>query len=124
MTEHWERVVRVCERIEYRPETYQIYVGVTAGMKYPYVQVRCWRADTNTGEMGWGGGGKAYVSEWATESEILQMVLGLAMAYETHEVREAFRVDGKRIYGPHISSDALAEVCDRLDARPGVPDES
>jgi hypothetical protein len=115
---HVRRVRETVERIGYRREGYRVFVGETDGMRYPYVQVQHYRADTNTGEMGWGGGGKAYVSEWATDSEIFQMVLGLFIAYETHEVREAFLVDGRRVFGPHISTYALMEVCDRLDVRP------
>lgn len=120
-TRTYVRVVNAVARIGYRDgegEGYRIHVGLTEGMKYPYVQVQHLRPDTDTGEVEWGGGGKAYVTEWATESEIFQMVLGLAIAYETHEVREAFKVDGKRVFGPHIQTTALAEVCDRLDVRP------
>jgi len=113
----YSRLRRLADRVDFR-QNYQVYVGITEGMKYPYLQVKCWRPDTNTGVAGWGGGGKAYVSEHATDSEIWQTMLGLLLAYDAHEVREAFRVDGKRVFGPHISTAALMTVCDDLDARP------
>ena len=122
MTERSELVERLdalADRVEYRPG-YSILVGVTDGMKYPFLQVLHLRPDSTTGKVVVGKGGKAYISQWATDSEVFQTIFGLYKAYEEHEVREFFKVDGKRVFGPHIDTMALAEVCDRLDARPAT----
>lgn len=83
----------------------------------PYIQVRHHRRDIVTGEMGWGAGGKYRLSEYATDSEIVQAVFGLFKAYEEHEVRENFEWRGRRIFGPHMDVRALHEIAHRTDAR-------
>lgn len=110
------RVKRLTQRVTYRDD-YTIFVGLTDGMKYPFLQIKHYRPDSVTGQWGWGSGGKAYISEHATDSEIFQTMLGLAKAYEEHEVREFFLVDGKRVFGPHITTTALAKVADETDYR-------
>ena len=111
------RLQALVERVTYR-EGYEFYIGVTKGMKYPFLQIRHWRPDAfDPSCMGWGHGGKAYITQWATDSEIIQTMLGLAKSYEEHEVREFFLVDGKRPYGPHIDVNALIGVAEELDVR-------
>lgn len=114
---HADRLLDLAARVQYRPN-YQWVVGTTQGMKYPYLQIRHWRPDSTTGEMAWGAGGKAYISQHATDSEVFQTMLGLAKSYEEHEVREFFNVDGKRPFGPHIDTAALCEIADRIEVRP------
>lgn len=114
--ELYSRLRRLVDRVSLRMN-YRIHVGMTEGMKYPYLQVQHYRADTNTGVWNWGHGGKMYVSEWSTDSEVFQGILGLLIAYETHEVREGFRVDGVRAYGPHVDVEAHKEIAHRLDVR-------
>lgn len=111
------RLNALVDRVTYRDDYFWI-VGHTDGMKYPYLQLAHYRPDAVTGVPGWGKGGKAYISEHATDSEIFQTMFGLAKAYEEHEVREFFRVDGVRPFGPHISTAALCSVADQYDARP------
>lgn len=118
--EHAARLQSLIERVSYRNATYYFRVGLTPGMKYPFVQIAHLRPDSTTGEQGWGFGGKAYISEHVTDSEVFQTLFGLAKAYEEHEVREFFLVDGKRPFGPHIDTVALCGVADRLDARPAA----
>lgn len=115
--QHYKRLRALVERVSYR-QGYRFKVGITEDMKYPFLQIEHWRPDTFTGVYSWGKGGKAYITQWATDSEIFQTLFGLAKAYEEHEVREAFLVDGKRPFGPHIHTEALCEVADRLDVRP------
>jgi hypothetical protein len=99
------------------PYEFRVRIGVTEGMAYPFVQVQCFRPDVFTGEMGWGGSGKAYVSQYCTESEFYQMCLGMGLAYVEHEFREGFHVKGERPFHPHISTDALIEASRTTDAR-------
>lgn len=82
-----------------------------------FVQIRCWRKDIITGEMGAGYGGKAYISEHATDSEIVQTVFGLYKGYYEHEARESFQWRGRRVFGPHIATEALWDVARRVDVR-------
>lgn len=82
-----------------------------------YFQIRCWRQDTITKEMGYGYGGKAYLSPHATDSELIQTVFGLYKGYWEHEARETFIWRDRRPFGPHISTEALWEVARRVDVR-------
>lgn len=112
----YKRIKALVDRVTYR-EDYTFIVGLTEGMRYPYVQISHYRPDAITGKMGMGKGGKAYISQWATDSEIFQTLFGLAKAYEEHEVREFFHVDGERVFGPHIKTSALAAVARNTDYR-------
>ena len=82
-----------------------------------YFQIACWRKDAITGAMGMGYGGKAYLSPHMTDSELVQVVFGLYRAYWEHEARETFQWRGRRVFGPHISTEALWEVARRVDVR-------
>lgn len=114
--EQYKRIKALVKRVKYRDD-YTFIVGLTEGMKYPYVQISHMRPDSVTGKMGNGKGGKAYISQYATDSEIFQTLFGLAKAYEEHEVREFFLVDGARVFGPHIRTEALATVAEDTDYR-------
>jgi hypothetical protein len=115
---HYERVWALVGRVAYRDDDdYVFKVGETEGMKYPFIQLQHYRRDAITGEWGWGAGGKAYITQHATDSEIFQTMIGLAKSYEEHEVREHFLVDGARVFGPHIDTMALKEIAERVDVR-------
>ena len=83
-----------------------------------WVQVGMERPDIDNPELlELGKGGKAYLSEHATEDEIVKKVLGLALAYVEHETREGFYYKGKRLFGPHITLDAMMSICDQTEGR-------
>lgn len=87
-----------------------------------FVQIQCWRLDVITKEYGWGYGGKAWPSEHATDSEIIQMIFGLYKSYWEHEARETFELrdeagEYRRPFGPHIDTWALWSVARRVDVR-------
>ncbi len=84
-----------------------------------YFQVEAVRRDICTGQMGRGRGGKAYLSEYATVSELVQTAFGLYKSFLEHEARETFTWNGRRVFGPHMDVRALWEVAERFDARPG-----
>lgn len=111
------RAARLLSEVEYKPD-YEIVLGISPEGR-DYMQVHCWRIDSVTGLPGWGKGGKFYLSEHMTDQEIVQNAFGLFKSYEEHECREFFHFRGKRIYGPHISLDALLEVADRTTYRKG-----
>ncbi|QDH91660.1 hypothetical protein QDA01_gp29 [Microbacterium phage Cinna] len=82
-----------------------------------YLQIECYRRDVITDEMGFGYGGKAYLSPHATDSELIQTMFGLYKGYWEHEARENFEWRGRRVFGPHISTEALWDVATRVDVR-------
>lgn len=82
-----------------------------------YYQVECDRPDIYTGEPGTGRGGKAYLSKFMTDSELSRILFGLFRAYEEHETREWFQIDGVSVFGPHISLDALLVAGRALEFR-------
>ncbi|QGJ88934.1 hypothetical protein PBI_TEAMOCIL_83 [Microbacterium phage Teamocil] len=82
-----------------------------------YFQIECYRRDVITEEMGYGYGGKAYLSPHATDSELIQTAFGLYKGYWEHEARENFEWRFRRPFGPHISTEALWDVARRVDVR-------
>lgn len=113
-----DRINRIAGDIELA-ENYSIHIGVDAEVSNGrfFYQIRCWRKDVITGEMGTGFGGKAYLSEHATDSELVQTIFGLYKGYWEHEARETFQYKGRRVYGPHIDVEAQWEVARRVDVR-------
>lgn len=109
-----DRLTRIADDIELGMDC---SVRVEEDAKGCFVQIRCYRRDVITGEMGYGFGGKAYPSEHATLSELVQMIFGLYRGYWEHEVRETFKYQGLRVYGPHISVEALMTVARNVDVR-------
>lgn len=82
-----------------------------------YYQIECYRRDVITGEMGLGYGGKAYLSEHATDSELVQTIFGLYKGYLEHEARETFQYRGIRVFGPHIDITYQMEAAKHVDIR-------
>jgi hypothetical protein len=88
-----------------------------------YYQIECYRKDAITGEMGMGYGGKAYLSEHMTDSELVQTIFGIYKSYWEHEARETFQWNGRRVFGPHIATEALWEIARRVDVRSAKHEE-
>lgn len=110
--------VELAENFSVRIDRDEIDLGEGAAVwgRY-YFQITYWRKDVITGEMGYGYGGKAYLSEHASDSELVQTIFGLYKGYWEHEARETFKWRGRRVFGPHISTEALWEVAKRVDVR-------
>ena len=60
-------------------------------------------------------GRKWYICEHATDSEIVMTLLKACLTAQEHEIREAFRYDGKRVFDPHHDVNELGQI--RLDIR-------
>lgn len=60
---------------------------------------------------------KHRLSVHMTEGEVVQSAFAAALQAEEHECREFFQYKNKRVFGPHISIDALLEVADRVEGR-------
>lgn len=114
-----DRLGRIVSNIELG-ENYSVKIGQDeeAGPdgRY-YFQIMFWRKDIITGKMGMGYGGKAYLSSHASDSELVQTIFGLYKGFWEHEARETFKWNGRRVFGPHISTEALWEVARRIDVR-------
>lgn len=123
MTESFsQRLLRIKDNITL-PDNFELRIGFdgddpadpNAGRFF--FQIRCWRMDVITKEMGYGYGGKAYLSPHATESELVQTAFGLYKGYLEHEARETFEWRGRRVFGPHMDVNAVWEVARRVDVR-------
>ena len=73
--------------------------------------------------MGEGMGGKAYLSPYMIEDELVQLAWGLLQNYVMHEAREGFTYKGKRIYGPHLKVSRLMEIAEDTVSRPVLQKE-
>lgn len=106
-------------------ENFSVKIGWDgpAGSERFYLQIACWRMDTFTGEYGFGYGGKAYLSPYASDSELVQTVFGLYKSFWEHEARETFKWRDRRVFGPHIATEALWEVARRVDIRKPIKEE-
>jgi len=87
-----------------------------------YFQVEVERPDVNTGEPGVGRSGKGYLSPSQTESELVQMALGMFLGYDAHEIREAFEYEGVNLFHPHIDVRAHMEAASHYAHREPAPD--
>lgn len=105
----WQQVYDVVQRITYK-DNYRIIVlgdGDIATLTAEF-----YRADIFTGEWDWGTGGTANIPLYGTmtDGDVVRAVFGLFQAIEIHECREAFKVDGSQVFGPHIELDALIDA--------------
>ena len=82
-----------------------------------YYQISFGRIDVITGVWGTGYGGKAYLSPHASDNELVQTIFGLYKGVWEHEARESFMWNDRRVFGPHIATQALWDVARRVDIR-------
>ena len=71
----------------------------------------------NTGEVERQSGRKWLLSPHMTECEVLFTALKAILTAVEHEAREGFTLDGVRIFGPHLSLDALLANAGRTEVR-------
>ena len=63
-------------------------------------------------------GRKWYVSNFATDAEIVNTIFKSVLTAEEHETREEFLFDGAAIYGPHLSLEAMVANANATEERP------
>jgi hypothetical protein len=102
---------------------YKTGVNVVAGLMsdvVPYIQVRAYVENADTGRSGWSTGRKYGVSDYATDSEIVQTAFLACLQWETHECHEFFKYKGHKIFNPHYSAEGLVKIAKEvpLDTRP------
>jgi hypothetical protein len=66
------------------------------------------RPDTDTGIMGTGRGRQEFIAKGATESGVVKTAWLLAELIVRHELMEAFRYRGVRIFDPHHTVEELS----------------
>lgn len=59
------------------------------------------------------------ISQHAVKSEIVQTMFKCIITSKEHFTREHFLYRGRPVFGPHFDIDALYEICERTDKRPG-----
>lgn len=91
-----------------------IHISVSQDKAYkngrPYLQIGYHAPCTKTGKMGWWKGRKWYLSEFMTNDEIIKTAFAAFKAAIEHEVMEGFKMDGKVVFNPHVSFEALLSV--------------
>lgn len=75
-----------------------------------YIQCRYFAPCTHTGESQVWKGRKWYLSEFMTDDEIVKTAWCAFEAAVKHEVMEGFKVDGKILFNPHVSFEALLAI--------------
>lgn len=78
-----------------------------------YIQCYYFAPCTNTGEKQLWKGRKWYLSEFMTDDEIVKTAWCAFEAAVKHEMMEGFKVDGKILFNPHVSFEALLEISDQ-----------
>ena len=78
-----------------------------------YVKITCIAENTLTGTPEVQHGRKWYLSEHMTDDEIIKGAFGAFERFIAHEVKEGFKVDGKRIYNPHTDFEELLKICEK-----------
>lgn len=75
-----------------------------------FVQVRYYEPDIHTGKMEEQQARVWHIPSNATESQVVQICFGAALASAEHQVREFFTYEDKRVFGPHMDIAGLAAV--------------
>jgi hypothetical protein len=68
---------------------------------------------TKSGENQEWHGRKWYLSEFMTPDEVVKTAYGACEMAVKHEIMEGFKVDGKILFNPHVTFEALLDVSDR-----------
>lgn len=110
------RVIALVDDIELGMKS-KVRIGQDPGPGKLFIQIEVIRVDVITGIEGEGRSGKYYPSVWATDNEIVQAIFGLYKGYWEHEARENFKWRKRRVFGPHISVEALWDAAPRVDVR-------
>lgn len=75
-----------------------------------FVEACLKRLDTDTQQWGRGRGGRIYFDQTTSYDTVVKRFFVAARDYGEHEVREAFKLRGKKVLGPHTPIEKLVEV--------------
>lgn len=100
--------------ISFRDWTF--HVGVMGDGHYIQVQFRA-KDSTGGPEQNWNGR-KWYISQHATNQEVIQTCFKAVMTAMEHEVREEFKYRDVAVFQPHMDLDALVDLAQTKVLRP------
>jgi hypothetical protein len=84
-----------------------------------YIQIQYEAPCTKTGIKENWKGRKWYLSEHMTDDEVIKTAYAALEATVKHEIMEGFKVDGKILFNPHVSFEALLSISDQEVSRDG-----
>jgi hypothetical protein len=102
-----DRAYEIVDRIDYKGGWW-FDIGQHSGGS-PYLMVRFWAKNAETGAEEAQAGRKFLLSEHMTDSEIIQTAFLAIKTAEEHETREAFKLDGVAVFGPHFDLASLIQ---------------
>lgn len=70
--------------------------------------------DIQTGDVAGWRSGKALISQWMTENEIVRTAHSLVVRAYMHEIDERFRYKGRCLFNPHLDPSKLATHAGRI----------
>lgn len=106
-------IVNILTQVEFKDHWFYLQ---SKGDGY-LLQLRYLEGDVDTGKLEEQHARKWYISSHADESEIVRTALAACLRSAEHRVREHFTYKGVRVFDPHVSIDALAEVSNRKATR-------
>lgn len=115
IVEFLEKFKEIVSRIEFG--NWEFHVGMKG--KTPYLQIRFYAPNNDTGALELQTCRKWMLSQHMTTSEVVLTAWKAVQAAVEHEAREQFLYRGKRIFGPHIDVEALVKASRKIDARKG-----
>lgn len=68
------------------------------------------RPDTSTGKVARGEGRQWFIRRGESVSGVVKTAWAACKMILEHELHEAFRFDGKRVFDPHVSVEALTSI--------------
>lgn len=85
----------------------KVYKHPVTGVGRLYLVVSYWAECTDTGNNTFWRGRKWYLSEHMTLDEVVKTAYAACKAAVEHEVMEAFRIGGRKVFNPHAPYEHL-----------------
>lgn len=110
-----EHAKAIVSRITYKPG-WELEVGDTGYDEVLFFQAHtrapCAKNPTITVRI---STGRRHLHAGISETELVTLVFDTIKALELHELQEAFRYEGKRVFNPHMSVRRRLEICEDED---------
>lgn len=118
----FEEVKQIVNRISMSCFGVKFGIKTSVDMEFPdsrrvFVQVIYKAACNKTGELKEWHGRKWYLSRHMTADEVVKTAFAAFESAVKHEVMEGFKVDGKILFNPHVSFEALLEISEQEVSR-------
>lgn len=116
-TQHIKNVLSRITFCDHLGEAWTFKVDTFTNSVAHYIQACFYALDVETGTKEQQRGRKWYISDFATDSEIVFTCLAAVKMALQHEMHESFLVDGHRLVDPHVDAFELAARVFSQDAR-------